>query len=129
MIKRIQVGNILNCTEDHIAFLVNQERACDTPIIKQIVEKGFYELTDRTYYPMGSVISKTIENKTYYGLVYQSIRMSMKSSIGMIERCLNQIPINQDQDIAFSFATTYQNNIEQIQTEAQQSNKSLVLYK
>lgn len=129
MIKKIQIGNILDCKEQHVAFLLNQEGFCETSLLKQIVEKGFYELTDRTYYPIGTVLEKTIDQKTYYGLVYHSIRMNAESSIGMITKCLDQIHINQDQDIAFSYATTDQYDIKQIQKETQQSNKNLVLYK
>lgn len=122
----MQVGDIFNCNENHIAFAINQEGFPDNSIIKEIVKKGFSEITDRTYYSMGSVITKTIENKTYYGLVCYSMRKGSQNKPEIMKNCLNQIDTMEDIAVVSSDST---DNIRKYQEQMQRCNRNLVLYK
>lgn len=133
MIKDVRIGNILSCSQKHIAFAINTEGLNKSKIAKQVMEIGFHEINDRTFYPMESIITKKIDHKTYYGLVCYSTRTGFYNQTQIIKNCLNKIQTEEDIAIVEigddNFEKSLGANKIELKMGMQHSNKNLVLYR
>ena len=83
--------NILNGGEHHIAFAVNTEGVNTKGFAGEIARRYWPELANTGECKLGTVISKTVDGITFYGLVCYSIEKGWRAQTETICKCFDSI--------------------------------------
>jgi len=103
MINETKKGDIFKTDASYIAFPINAEGAVGDGFDGQIIKKGWPELVNVGPQPIGTVLSKKIEDKTYFALVCYSLEEEWgtpEEQRKNIKKCFDNIPINKGEKIA-----------------------------
>ena len=94
VVKTIQ-DNIFNSEAKHIAFAVNTEGFNDSGFAGQIAATYWPELENCGEHELGTVLSKTVEDKTFHALVCHSLYNGWGDNQSeIIKECFDLIPAN-----------------------------------
>lgn len=96
VVKTVQ-DNIFNSEAKHIAFAVNAEGYNDSGFAGQVSRKYWNELANCGEHEIGTVLSKTIEDKTFHALVCHSLHGDWgENQAEIIKECFDKIPADGD---------------------------------
>lgn len=99
VVKTIQ-DDIFNSKAKHIAFAINKEGYNDAGFAGIISDKYWPELAICGEHEIGTVLSKTVGDKTYHALVCHSLQNGWgEDQREVIKECFDNIPVN-DEPIA-----------------------------
>lgn len=99
VIKTVQ-DDIFNSEAKHIAFAVNTEGYNDAGFAGKVSSKYWPELAICGEHEIGTVLSKTVGDKTFHALVCHSLHNGWgENQAEVIKECFDNIPIN-DEPIA-----------------------------
>lgn len=106
MIVKTNQENIFNTEAKHIAFAINTEGLNDSGFAGQVSNKYWEELAFSGEHQLGTVLSKTIGNKTFHGLVCHSLRDNFgDNQREVIKECFDKIPSNGELIAAVAIGT------------------------
>lgn len=92
VVKTVQ-DNIFNSEAKHIAFAVNAEGFNDSGFAGQVSRKYWNELANCGEHEIGTVLSKTIGDKTFHALVCHSLHGDWgENQAEIIKECFDKIP-------------------------------------
>lgn len=92
--KTIQ-DDIFNSEAKHIAFAINTEGYNDSGFAGQVSYKYWNELANCGEHELGTVLSKTIGDKTFHALVCHSLHNGWgEDQAEIIKQCFDKIPSN-----------------------------------
>ena len=92
VVKTVQ-DNIFNSEAKHIAFAVNAEGYNDSGFAGQVSRKYWNELANCGEHEIGTVLSKTIGDKTFHALVCHSLHGDWgENQAEFIKECFDKIP-------------------------------------
>ncbi len=92
VVKTVQ-DNIFNSEAKHIAFAVNAEGYNDSGFAGQVSRKYWNELANCGEHEIGTVLSKTIGDKTFHALVCHSLHGDWgENQAEIIKECFDKIP-------------------------------------
>lgn len=92
VVKTIQ-EDIFNTEAKHIAFAVNTEGYNDAGFAGQVSSKYWNELANCGKHELGTVLSKTVGDKTFYALVCHSLDNGWgDNQAEIIKECFDKIP-------------------------------------
>lgn len=92
VVKTVQ-DNIFNSEAKHIAFAINTEGYNDSGFAGQVSRKYWNELANCGEHEIGTVLSKTIGNKTFHALVCHSLHGDWgENQAEIIKECFDKIP-------------------------------------
>lgn len=92
VVKTVQ-DNIFNSEAKHIAFAVNTEGYNDSGFAGQVSRKYWNELANCGEHEIGTVLSKTIGDKTFHALVCHSLHGDWgENQAEIIKECFDKIP-------------------------------------
>lgn len=96
VVKTVQ-DNIFNSEAKHIAFAVNAEGYNDSGFAGQVSRKYWNELANCGEHEIGTVLSKTIGDKTFHALVCHSLHGNWgENQAEIIKECFDKIPADGD---------------------------------
>lgn len=96
VVKTVQ-DNIFNSEAKHIAFAVNAEGYNDSGFAGQVSRKYWNELANCGEHEIGTVLSKTIGDKTFHALVCHSLHGDWgENQAEIIKECFDKIPADGD---------------------------------
>lgn len=96
VVKTVQ-DNIFNSEAKHIAFAVNAEGYNDSGFAGQVSRKYWNELANCGEHEIGTVLSKTIGDKTFHALVCHSLHgVWGENQAEIIKECFDKIPADGD---------------------------------
>lgn len=91
VVKTVQ-DNIFNSEAKHIAFAVNAEGYNDSGFAGQVSRKYWNELANCGEHEIGTVLSKTIGDKTFHALVCHSLHGDWgENQAEIIKECFDKI--------------------------------------
>lgn len=94
VVKTVQ-DDIFNSEAKHIAFAVNTEGYNDAGFAGQISSKYWNELANCGEHEIGTVLSKTVGDKTFHALVCHSLHNGWgENQAEVIKKCFDKIPAN-----------------------------------
>ncbi|HIS90137.1 MAG TPA: hypothetical protein IAC20_00560 [Candidatus Faecisoma merdavium] len=94
IIKTIQ-EDIFDSKSKHIAFAINTEGYNDSGFAGQVSHKYWNELAICGEHKIGTVLSKTVGEKTFHALVCHSLHDGWgKNQADVIKKCFDKIPAN-----------------------------------
>ena len=94
VVKTIQ-EDIFNTETKHIAFAVNTEGYNDAGFAGQVSSKYWNELANCGEHELGTVLSKTVGDKTFHALVCHSLENGWgENQAETIKECFDKIPSN-----------------------------------
>lgn len=94
VVKTIQ-DDIFNSKVKHIAFAINSEGLNDAGFAGQVSSQYWKELAFCGEQEIGTVLSKTIGDKTFYALVCHSLHNGWgENQAEIIKECFDKIPAN-----------------------------------
>lgn len=97
VIKTVQ-GDIFDCDAKHIAFAVNTEGINDSGFAGQVSRKYWKELENCGEQEIGTVLSKTVGDKTFHALVCHSLNNGWgENQAVIIKECFDKISCNGEQ--------------------------------
>ena len=100
MIKSTAKGNIFGTKAKHIAFAINTEGINDCGFAGQVAEY-WPELANIGPQELGTVLSKTIGDKTYHGLVCHSLKKGWGNEQDkVIKACFDAINVDDNEVIS-----------------------------
>lgn len=118
--------------ESRIAFAVNTEGWNVTGFAEKISKKYWPELANMEKCELGTVLTKTIDNKTFYALVCYSLEKGWDDQTEIIKKCFDSIETNE------SIASAYigkdflcklsGSNLRQIKEGIELSEKKIIFY-
>lgn len=92
VVKTVQ-DNIFNSEAKHIAFAINAEGYNDSGFAGQVSRKYWNELANCGEHEIGTVLSKTIGDKTFHALVCHSLHGDWgENQAEIIKECFDKIP-------------------------------------
>lgn len=92
VVKTVQ-DNIFNSEAKHIAFAINTEGYNDSGFAGQVSRKYWNELANCGEHEIGTVLSKTIGDKTFHALVCHSLHGDWgENQAEIIKECFDKIP-------------------------------------
>ncbi len=95
MVVKTVRDNIFNSEAKHIAFAINTEGFNDSGFAGQITSTYWPELENCGEHELGTVISKTIGDKTFHALVCHSLNNGWgDNQAEIIKKCFDLIPAN-----------------------------------
>ena len=98
--------DIFNSKMKHIAFAINIEGYNDAGFAGQVAKRYWPELAFCGYHELGTVLSKTIGNKTFHALVCHSLKNGWgKNQREVIKECFDKIPVNNEQVASIAIGT------------------------
>lgn len=107
VVKTVQ-DDIFNSDAKHIAFAVNTEGYNDFGFSGQISDKYWNELADCGEHEIGTVLSKTIGDKTFHALVCHSLYNGWgENQAEVIKECFDKIPANGGPIATIAIGTGY----------------------
>lgn len=93
MIVKSAQGDIFDSKAEHIAFAINTEGINDSGFAGVVARNYWPELQYCGHNELGTVLSKTVENKTYHALVCHSLQNGWgDNQAEIICKCFNKIP-------------------------------------
>lgn len=96
VVKTVQ-DNIFNSEAKHIAFAINTEGYNDSGFAGQVSRKYWNELANCGEHEIGTVLSKTIGDKTFHALVCHSLHgVWGENQAEIIKECFDKIPADGD---------------------------------
>ena len=105
IIKAVQ-DNIFNTDAKHIAFAINTEGINDAGFAGNISRKYWNELAFCGYHDLGTVLSKTVDDKTYHALVCHSLANGWGvNQEELIKNCFDLIPSNGEEIATIAIGT------------------------
>lgn len=105
VVKTVQ-DNIFNSEAKHIAFAVNAEGYNDSGFAGQVSRKYWNELANCGEHEIGTVLSKTIGNKTFHALVCHSLHGDWgENQAEIIKECFDKIPADGDPIASIAIGT------------------------
>lgn len=134
MIIKTKNENILKSEANHIAFVINTNGTKDTAFAEEIANTYWPELKRVNNKSIGDVISKTIDNKTFYALVcYSQEKGWMDDQADIIKQCFDSISTNGEPISTIAIGTRFVERIQgadfgQIICGMHDSEKEIVLY-
>ncbi len=94
VVKTIQ-DNIFNSSAKHIAFAINAEGFNDSGFAGQVAATYWHELANCGKNEIGTVLSKTVGDKTFHALVCHSLHNGWgDNQAEVIKECFDKIPAN-----------------------------------
>lgn len=94
VVKTVQ-DDIFNSEAKHIAFAVNKEGFNDAGFSGLISNKYWQELANCGKHELGTVLSKTVGDKTFHALVCHSLENGWgENQAEVIKKCFDNIPVN-----------------------------------
>lgn len=130
--KRKDGEDIFKGTEKRIVFAVNTEGFNDAGFAGKVSSMGWPELRNMGPCELGTVVSKTIDDVEFYGLVCHSLKEGWKDQKEIIKKCFDSIP--GDEEVAsIKIGTGLVGMLsgadwEQILEGMEESEKKIVLY-
>ena len=101
MVVSTENKNIFETEAKHIAFAINKEGYNDAGFAGAVSAKFWPELANCGVHEIGTVLSKTVGDKTFHGLVCHSLYEGWgDSQAETIKNCFNSIPVSDDEPIA-----------------------------
>lgn len=95
MVTRTIQEDIFKTDVKHIAFAVNVEGFNDSGFAGQVSSQYWNELENCEQHEIGTVLSKTIGNKTFHALVCHSLHDGWgENQAEIIKECFDKIPSN-----------------------------------
>ncbi len=95
MVVRTVQDDIFNTEVKHIAFAVNTEGINDSGFAGQVSRKYWNELANCGEHEIGTVLSKTVGDKTFHALFCHSLNNGWgKNQADIIKQCFDNIPSN-----------------------------------
>ncbi|MDR0650802.1 MAG: hypothetical protein LBG59_05380 [Candidatus Peribacteria bacterium] len=91
IIKEIK-GDIFQSEDKHIVFALNTEGYNDSGFAGAVCRKGFKEIANTGGNTLGTMLSKKIGEKTYYGIVCHSLHDGWNDAAKIILRALDELP-------------------------------------
>ncbi len=105
VVKTVQ-DNIFNSEAKHIAFAVNAEGYNDSGFAGQVSRKYWNELANCGEHEIGTVLSKTIGDKTFHALVCHSLHGDWgENQAEIIKECFDKIPADGDPIASIAIGT------------------------
>ena len=94
LVKTVQ-DDIFNTEAKHIAFAINAEGYNDSGFAGKVSYEYWPELADCGTHEIGTIISKTIGDKTFHALVCHSLDNGWgDNQREVIKECFDNIPVN-----------------------------------
>ena len=95
MVIKTVNDDIFNTDAKHIVFAANTEGYNDCGFAGLVSSKYWDELANCGYHELGTVLSKTVGDKTYHALVCHSLHNDWgKNQAAIIKECFDNIPSN-----------------------------------
>lgn len=95
MVVRTVQDDIFNSEAKHIAFAVNVEGFNDSGFAGQVSSQYWNELANCGEHELGTVLSKTVGDKTFHALVCHSLHNGWgENQAEVIRECFDKIPAN-----------------------------------
>lgn len=108
MIIRTVQDDIFKSKEKHIAFAVNAEGINDSGFAGQVSRQYWKELANCGEHKIGTVISKTIGDKTFHALVCHYLQGNWgENQAEIIRECFNNIPANGEPIASIAIGTGF----------------------
>lgn len=133
IIKTVQ-DNILNTEAKHIAFAINSEGINDAGFAGIVSSNIWPELENCGQQEIGTVISKTLGDKTYHALVCHSLYKGWGDNQSeVIKQCFDTINSNGEPIASIAIGTGFVGqlsgaNFNQIACGMNDSNQQIILY-
>ena len=133
VIKSVQ-DNIFNSEAKHIAFAVNTEGYNDAGFAGQVSSKYWNELANCGEHKLGTVLSKTVGDKTFHALVCHSLQGGWgEDQAQVIKDCFDKISANGEPIATIAIGTGFIGmlggaNFRQIVCGMHDSKQQIVLY-
>ena len=107
VIKSIQ-DDIFNSKAKHIAFAINTEGYNDSGFAGKVSSEYWPELANCGKNEIGTVLSKTIGDKTFHALVCHSLHNGWgENQADIIKECFDNIPANDEEIAAIAIGTGF----------------------
>ena len=107
VVKAVQ-EDIFNTDANHIAFAINTEGYNDAGFAGKISSKYWNELANCGEHELGSVLSKTVGNKTFHALVCHSLKNGWgENQADIIKECFDKIPSNGEEVATIAIGTGF----------------------
>ena len=131
IIKTIN-DNILESPDNNIAFAINKEGYNDSGFAGKIAYYYWPEIKHCGTHELGTVLSKTINDKTFHALVCHSLNNGWINQREIVKNCFDNIPTNEIISTV-ALGTGFEGflsgaDIKQILCGMYDSNKQLILY-
>ena len=133
VIKTVQ-EDIFNTEAKHIAFAVNTEGHNDSGFAGQVSSKYWKELANCGEHELGTVLSKTVGDKTFHALVCHSLNYGWgENQAEIIKECFDKIPANGEPIATIAIGTGFIGvragaNFRQIVCGMHDSNQKIMLH-
>ena len=106
MIVKTVRGDIFNTEAKHIAFAINTEGVNDAGFAGIVARKYWPELESCGKHELGTVLSKTVGDKTFHALVCHSLRSGWgDDQTEVIRQCFDSIPADGEQVASIAIGT------------------------
>ena len=134
MIIKTVRDDILNSEAKHIAFAINTEGHNGSGFAGKVSKKYWPELANCGYYNIGTVLSKTVGDKTFHALVCYSLRHGWgEVQAEDIKLCFDNIPVNDEVIATIAIGKGFIGlmsgaNVRQIICGIHDSNKQIMLH-
>lgn len=94
IVKTVQ-DNVFNSEAKHIAFAINVEGSINSGFARQVSRIYWNELENSGEHEIGTVLSKTVGDKTFHALVCHSLHNGWgENQADIIKECFDKIPAN-----------------------------------
>lgn len=127
--------NVFNTKASHIVFAINKEGYNDAGFAGAVVAQGWKEIENCGKHEIGTVLSKTIGDKTFHGIVCHSLNEGWgDNQVETIKNCFNNIPVDDDEPISsIAIGTGFVGrlsgaNFKKIVRGMHESNKTVILH-
>lgn len=95
MIVKTSLNDVFESEAKHIAFAINTEGFNDSGFAGQVSSQYWNEIANCGENPLGTVLSKTVGNKTFHALVCHSLHANWgDNQAEIIKECFDKIPSN-----------------------------------
>lgn len=107
VVKTVQ-DDIFNSETKHIAFAVNTEGYNDSCFAGQVSRKYWNELANCGEHELGTVLSKTVGDKTFHALVCHSLYDGWgENQAEVIKECFDKIPASGESIATIAIGTGF----------------------
>lgn len=96
--KRVR-GNIFETQDNHIIFALNTEGYNDGGFAGQVARSFFPEIENTGGNKLGEVLTKTVKEKTFYGIVCHSLNDGWNNADQVILKALNDMQFSESASI------------------------------
>lgn len=132
IIENKKKDDILKGGESRIAFAVNTEGWNVTGFAKKLSKKYWPELANMEKCELGTVLTKNVDDKTFYALVCYSLEKGWCDQTETIKKCFNSIDTDEpvaSVAIGKEFLCLLSGaNLKQIKEGMELSEKKIILY-